>query len=41
MIHNRTHPVFPEICDENPFYLLVTNEQYKKLPLPLAVKANN
>lgn len=41
MIHNRTHQVFPETCDENPFYLFVTNEQCKKLPLPLAIKANN
>ncbi len=41
MIHNRTHQVFPETCNENPFYLFVTNEQCKKLPLPLAIKANN
>lgn len=41
MIHNRTQQVFPETCDENPFYLFISNEQCKKLPLPLAVKAGD
>lgn len=41
MIHNKTHQVCAETCEENPFYLLVTNERGKKVPLPLAVKSHD
>lgn len=41
MIHNKTHEVFAETCEENPFYLFITNKRGKKIPLPIAIKARD
>jgi len=41
MIHSKTHVVTAENCEGSPFYLFVTNERVKKLPLPVAIKSRD
>jgi hypothetical protein len=41
MIHHATHPqypIHPINSSVNPFYLFITNDYIKRVPLPVAVK---